>query len=47
LLLSPGCFGAAKADIIVAVIRLVAVADSARHIMWLIVPRPTAQHLHD
>ena len=40
---SQGCFGAPKPDIIVAVVRLVVVADGARHVVWLIVPRATTR----
>jgi len=41
---SEGCFGAAKADIIVAVIGIVMVADGARHFLWLIVPRAATNY---
>jgi hypothetical protein len=38
-----GCFGDAEADIIVAVIRLVVVANGALHVLWLIVPPATTE----
>lgn len=40
----PGCFGATKPDIVVAIIWVVVVADGALNILRLIVPRPTPQH---
>ena len=42
--IAKGCFGATQTDIVVAIVRLVPVADGARQVVWLIVPRATPQH---